>query len=112
MDIGEAIAHLYGMSRLCRERWKAENPYDPTFIYLVPGSVFKVQRKPLLGIFPEGTEIQYRSHIDAIRIAEDDKRVAWYYDFTQEDLVAQDWKLYVSAEQLRFQLEVETLSNS
>lgn len=34
------------------------------FIFFVPGSTFIVNRPPLLGIFPEGTPITYRSHID------------------------------------------------
>jgi len=34
------------------------------FVFLVPGSVFKVNRAPLLGIYPEGTEINYHAHVD------------------------------------------------
>jgi hypothetical protein len=34
------------------------------FLYLVEGSTFAVTRKPLLGIYPEGTTVSYRTHID------------------------------------------------
>ena len=34
------------------------------FIFLVPGSVFKVNREPLLSILGEGAEVQYHPHID------------------------------------------------
>lgn len=57
------------------------------FIFLVPGSTFKVNRAPLMGIFPEGTEIQYRSHID-IKAA--DGRVSPWVP-SQSDLLADDW---------------------
>jgi len=112
MDIGEAVTYLYGKNRLRRECWKDENPRDPSFIYLVPGSVFPVTRKPLLGIFEEGTEIRYRSHIDAIKFDENKKPVAWYYDFSQDDITAQDWCLYVSPDQLKLKLELESVSHT
>lgn len=34
------------------------------FIFLVPGSVFRVNREPLLSLLGEGTEVQYHPHID------------------------------------------------
>lgn len=57
------------------------------FIFLVNGSHFEVNRKPLLGIFPEGTEIDYRSHID-MKTA-DGSIVPWVA--SQSDLLAGDW---------------------
>lgn len=34
------------------------------YVYLVPGSQFMVNRPPLLGILPEGTNVEYMNHID------------------------------------------------
>ncbi len=91
MDIGEAIAQLTGGHKVRREQWPP-HPYGPDFLYLVGGSVFNVNRKPLLGIFNEGDEIQYRAHIDALYIdPANGRKVAKYYDFTQTDIMAQDW---------------------
>lgn len=61
------------------------------FIYLVPGSRFKVSRAPLLGIFPEGTVIDYLPHID-MRTA-DGKCVPWLS--SQTDQLANDWFIAV-----------------
>jgi len=96
MDIGEAVAFLYNGDRVYREAWKDDNPYTPTFLYLVQGSVFNVNRKPLLGIFERGEEIRYRSHIDAMKILPNKELVAWYYEFHQEDITARDWEVYNS----------------
>ena len=57
------------------------------FIFLVPGSHFEVNRPPLLGIYPEGTPIDYRSHID-MKTAQGDV-VPWVA--SQTDLLADDW---------------------
>lgn len=57
------------------------------FLFLVPGSTFKVNRPPLLGIYPEGTEINYRPHVD-MRDAEG-KIVPWLA--SQTDILAEDW---------------------
>jgi hypothetical protein len=59
------------------------------FLFLVPGSTFKVNRPPLLGIYPEGTEINYHAHID-MRTA-DGKIVPWLA--SQTDLLADDWSI-------------------
>lgn len=58
------------------------------FIFLVQGSTFKVNRLPLLGIYPEGTEVNYSPHID-IQL-EEGKIMVWTP--TQDDLMANDWK--------------------
>lgn len=63
------------------------------FIFLVPGSEFKVNRKPLLGIFEEGHPIKYLPHID---MCINDTVQVW--EVTQEDLFAQDWGLYLTNE--------------
>lgn len=59
------------------------------FIFLVPGSVFKVSRPPLLGIFEEGTEITYNPHID---IKKADGSIATWAP-SNGDVLAEDWVL-------------------
>ena len=58
------------------------------FVFLVPSSTFIVNRAPLLGIYPEGTEIYYHAHID-MRTA-DGLIVPWLA--SQTDLLAEDWQ--------------------
>lgn len=57
------------------------------FIFLVQGSNFTVNRAPLLGIFPAGTEIIYRPHID---IVFGDGTVGVFKP-SDADLLAEDW---------------------
>lgn len=59
------------------------------FVFLVPGSVFLVNRAPLLGIYPEGTTIDYQSHVD-MKTA-NGSIVPWLC--SQSDLLATDWAL-------------------
>lgn len=57
------------------------------FVYLVPGSEFAVNRAPLMGIYPEGTLIRYRPHLD-VRYFDGTCGV---WTPTQEDIMASDW---------------------
>lgn len=57
------------------------------FIFLVPGSVFEVNRPPLLGIYEAGTQIKYQPHID-LKTAQNTV-VPWLA--SQGDLLAEDW---------------------
>ncbi len=59
------------------------------FIFLVPGSTFKANRPPLLGIYTEGTIIDYHPHID-MRTA-DGQIVPWLC--SQTDMLADDWQI-------------------
>ena len=52
MDFGQALAVVKNGGRVTRGTWAAG-----AFLYLVPGSTFQVNRAPLLGIYPAGTEI-------------------------------------------------------
>lgn len=61
--------------------------WDGAFIYLVPGSTFQVNRAPLMGIYPEGTTINYKHHIDIRNI--DGTCGVW--TASQDDLMADDW---------------------
>ena len=60
------------------------------FIFLVPGSTFKVNRPPLNVIYPEGTEITYHPHIDMK--ASNGVIVPWVA--SQCDLLSDDWEVY------------------
>ena len=60
LTFGEALELLKAGKKVARAGWNGKG----MFVFLVPGSNFKVSRPPLLGIYPEGTEINYRPHID------------------------------------------------
>lgn len=83
MDFGEALAELKAGGMVAREGWNGKG----MFLYLVPGSTFTVNRAPLAGIYPEGTQVRYSPHID-MRAA-DGSCVPWLA--SQTDLLAGDW---------------------
>lgn len=84
-DFRDALAHLKQGRLVAREGWNGK----AMFIYLVPGSTFEVSRAPLLGIFAEGTKLQYLPHID-MRTATG-ACVPWLA--SQTDILAEDWVL-------------------
>lgn len=84
-DFGWAIRELEDGKLMRRTGWNGVG----MFLFLVPGSTFQVNRAPLLGIFPEGTEINYRSHID-MKTA-DGSVVPWVA--SQTDILAFDWEI-------------------
>lgn len=84
LNFGDALALLKKGKKVSREGWNDKG----MFLFLVPGSTFKVNRAPLLGIYPEGTEINYCPHID-MRTA-DGKIVPWLA--SQTDVLADDWR--------------------
>ncbi len=83
MDFGMAIAALKNGKKVAREGWNGKR----MFLFLVPGSTFRVSRPPLLGIYPEGTEINYSPHIDMVTA--DGHVVPWLA--SQTDVLADDW---------------------
>lgn len=83
MNFGLAIEAMQKGYKVMREGWNGKG----MFIFLVPGSTFEVNRAPLLGIYEEGTEINYRPHID-MKDAEG-KVVPWLA--SQTDMLADDW---------------------
>lgn len=83
MDFGAALVQLKTGRRVTREGWNGMG----MFLFLVPGSHFTVNRPPLLGIYPEGTGIDYRPHID-MKTAQGDV-VPWVA--LQSDLLCEDW---------------------
>ena len=82
---GVALARLKNGGRVRRAGWNGKG----MFLFLVPGSTFKVSRPPLLGIYPEGTEINYHGHVD-MKTA-DGMVVPWLC--SQTDMLAEDWEL-------------------
>jgi len=85
MTFSEALELIKSGCKVSRSGWNGKN----MFVFLVHGSRFLVNRPPLLGIYPEGTEISYRAHID-MKTA-DGSIVPWVA--SQTDLLADDWEL-------------------
>lgn len=83
MNFSEALEALKAGGRVQRDGWNGKG----MFLFLVPGSTFIVNRAPLLGIYPEGTQINYQPHID-MKTAQDTV-VPWLA--SQSDLLADDW---------------------
>jgi len=69
--------------KVAREGWNGKG----VFVFKVPGSTFIVNRAPLLGIYPEGTEITYKPHLDMKYV--DGEVGVWLA--SQSDLFAEDW---------------------
>ncbi|MDH5666545.1 MAG: DUF2829 domain-containing protein [Nitrospira sp.] len=83
MNFSQALESIKVGKKVSRSGWNGKN----MFVFLVPGSRFKVNRAPLLGIYPEGTEIDYHAHVD-MRTATGEI-VPWLV--SQTDLLAEDW---------------------
>jgi len=84
-SFGWALKMLENGEKVARDGWNGKD----MFLFLVPGSKFKVNRPPLLGIYPEGTEIEYHAHID-MKTAQG-YVVPWLA--SQADILAKDWKV-------------------
>lgn len=84
MTFSQALELIKTGQRVQRSGWNGKG----MFVFLVPGSRFKVNRAPLLGIYPEGTEIDYHAHID-MRTATG-QIVPWLA--SQTDVLAEDWE--------------------
>ena len=82
---GEALRLLKCGCKVARAGWNGKG----MFIFLVSGSTFKVNRPPLLGIYPEGTEIKYHAHIDMKTAT--GEIVPWLA--SQTDVLAEDWTI-------------------
>lgn len=85
LTFGQAIEALKQGKKVARAGWNGKG----MFLFLVPGSTFKVNRAPLMGIYPEGTEVNYCPHID-MKTA-DDTIVPWLA--SQTDVLAEDWDI-------------------
>jgi len=83
VNFSEALIHIKAGRRLAREGWNGKG----MFVFLVPGSEFKVNREPLLSMLGEGTVVQYHAHIDMK--TQQGYIVPWVV--SQADLLADDW---------------------
>lgn len=86
MTFSDALDHIKKGRRMARMGWNGKGMY----IFLVPGSTFEVNRPPLSDIYPPGTVINYRPHIDMCDA--EGKIVPWLA--SQTDVLAEDW-MYV-----------------
>jgi hypothetical protein len=84
-DIGWAISMMRKGGKVQRTGWNGNG----MFLFLVPGSTFKVDRQPMLSIFGSGTEVQYQAHVDMKTVQ--GTVVPWLC--SQTDLLAIDWEL-------------------
>lgn len=82
MNFSQALESIKSGKRVGRAEWK-----NAKAAFLVPGSTFQVNRVPLLGIFEQGTEINYRPHIDMI--GADGSVGTWAPSMV--DILAEDW---------------------
>lgn len=85
MNFEQALEAIKAGKRVCREGWNGKD----MFLFLVPGSQFQVNRPPLMGIYPEGTTIDYHAHID-MKTAQG-YVVPWLA--SQSDLLEEDWQV-------------------
>ena len=83
--IGWAVKQMQNGELVRRSGWNGKG----MFLFLVPGSRFTVNRPPLLGIYPEGTVVDYHAHVD-MKTAGGDV-VPWLC--SQSDLLATDWEI-------------------
>ena len=84
MAFGEALEAIKAGKRCRRLGWNGKG----MFIFLVPGSHFKVSREPLLSVLGEGAHVDYHGHVD-MRTASGDI-VPWLC--SQTDMLADDWE--------------------
>lgn len=84
MDFSDALKLIKQGKRVTRKGWNGKD----MFLFFVPGSRFAVNRPPLLGIYPEGTVIDYHAHID-MKTAQG-YVVPWLA--SQSDLLGEDWE--------------------
>lgn len=87
MNFGEVIEGLKKGRRYARKGWNGKAAGHVMFVFLVPGSTFKVNREPLPSIFGEGKEVEYHAHIDMMTAQ--GYVVPWVA--SQADMLAEDW---------------------
>lgn len=85
MTFGQAVEAMKIGAKVARAGWNGKN----MFLFLVPGSMFQVNRAPLLGIYPEGAVVTYQPHID-MKTAQDTV-VPWVA--SQSDVLSEDWAI-------------------
>ncbi len=84
-DFGIALHHLRQGRKVTRDGWNGKD----MFVFLVQGSKFQVSRAPLNQFYPDGTEVEYRPHLD-MRYADGTIGV-WLA--SQSDMLMDDWRV-------------------
>jgi len=87
MNFGLAVEAMKKGCKVARTGWNGKNMY----VFLVSGSNFKVNRAPLNTMFPEGTEINYKPHMDMCHA--DGSIGVW--NAVTNDQLADDWYIVV-----------------
>lgn len=82
-DFGTVVRGLKEGRRYARLGWNGKD----MFIFLVPASVFKVNREPLLSILGADATVSYHAHVD-MKTAQG-YIVPWLC--SQADMLANDW---------------------
>lgn len=85
VNFSRALDYIKEGHKVTRSGWNGWGK----FIFLVDSSTFQASRPPLMGIFPAGTEISYRPHIDMC--AADGTIGVWAPSMS--DLMAEDWEI-------------------
>jgi hypothetical protein len=86
VSFSEALNALKSGKKVTRHGWNGKGMW----LYLVPGSTFKVQEgRPLAAHLQIGEEVNYGSHIDMRTAA--GSHVPWIA--SQTDLLAEDWEV-------------------
>lgn len=83
LSFSEVIRGIKEGKRYARSGWNGKG----MFVFLVPGSNFKVNREPLLSILGKNTEVDYHGHIDTR--TGNGQIVPW--TCSQTDMLAEDW---------------------
>ena len=84
-DFGGALTAVKAGRKIARQGWNGKG----MFAFMVNGSKFQVSRAPLNEIYPEGTEVEYRPHIDLK--AADGTIGVWNPNMM--DIIAEDWQI-------------------
>jgi len=91
-SFGEVVdKFLMNGVRVRRAAW-----VEGVFIFLVKGSTFNVNRAPLLGHYPAGTQITYHPHIDMC--LQTGEICVW--GINQEDVLESDWETYITEDKV------------
>lgn len=91
MTIGWAVSCLKAGRRVRRAGWNGKG----MFLFLVPGSTFKVDRsRATAPPIPDGQQINYLPHVDMFTAQGD--LVPWLC--SQTDLLAEDWEVVEDAQ--------------
>jgi hypothetical protein len=82
LNFETALSIVKGGGKVGRKDWK-----NAKYVFLVDGSKFQINRAPLNKIFPDGTEVEYRPHIDCV--GSDDSVGVWAPSMV--DILSEDW---------------------